>query len=310
MFEHTTVLLEETVSGLNINPDGIYVDCTLGGAGHSSLILSKLSPNGKLIAFDQDETAIKHAKEKLSEYGEQIVFVQKNFIHLKAELERRNIDKVDGIVYDLGVSSPQLDNPERGFSYQFDSPLDMRMDQSSSLTAYEVVNNWSYEKLVKIFFKYGEEKFSKQIARKIEEARKKHPIETTGQLVELIKEAIPAPARRKGGHPAKRVFQAIRIAVNDELAAFEQSLLQAIDLLKEGGRICVITFHSLEDRICKTTFKKASEGPDLPPGLPVIPDEYKPVLKLVTRKPILPTEEEINRNHRARSAKLRIAEKL
>lgn len=310
MFEHTTVLLQETVNGLNIKPDGIYVDCTMGGAGHSSLILSKLSPKGRLYAFDQDDTAILHAEEKLAPYGERITIIKSNFLYLKEELEKRGVEKVDGILYDLGVSSPQLDTPERGFSYHYDAPLDMRMDQEAEISAYEVINHWSYENLVKIFFKYGEEKFSKQIARKIEAEREIKPIETTGELVEIIKEAIPAPARRKGGHPAKRIFQAVRIAVNDELGVFERSLQQAIDLLNPGGRICVITFHSLEDRICKTTFKRASETPDLPPGLPMIPEEYKPILKLITRKPILPSEEELEANNRSRSAKLRIAEKI
>ncbi|MGG0717799.1 16S rRNA (cytosine(1402)-N(4))-methyltransferase RsmH [Robertmurraya massiliosenegalensis] len=310
MFEHTTVLLHETVDGLNINPDGIYVDCTMGGAGHSSLILSKLSSKGKLYAFDQDDIAIANAKEKLAQYGEQITIIKSNFLYLKEELAKRGVDQVDGILYDLGVSSPQLDTPERGFSYHHDAPLDMRMDQEAPISAYDVVNEWSFNDLLRIFHRYGEEKFSKQIARKIEAARENKPIETTGELVDIIKDAIPAPARRKGGHPAKRIFQAIRIAVNDELGVFEKSLQQAIEILAPGGRISVITFHSLEDRICKVTFKKASEIPDLPHGLPIIPDEYKPVLKLVTRKPILPTEEELEENNRARSAKLRIAEKL
>ncbi|WP_066289418.1 16S rRNA (cytosine(1402)-N(4))-methyltransferase RsmH [Bacillus sp. FJAT-29937] len=310
MFEHTTVLLKETVDGLDIHPEGVYVDCTLGGAGHSELILSKLSGNGKLYAFDQDDTAILHAKEKLAKYGDRITIIKSNFEHLQAELEKLGVYQVDGVLYDLGVSSPQLDTPERGFSYHHDAPLDMRMDMEADFSAYDVVNHWSYGDLVKIFFKYGEEKFSKQIARKIEAAREVSPIETTGKLVELIKEAIPAPARRKGGHPGKRVFQAIRIAVNDELGVFERSLQQAIDILKPGGRISVITFHSLEDRICKVSFKSASETPNLPPGLPIIPDEYKPVIKLITRKPITPSEEELEMNNRARSAKLRIAEKL
>ncbi|KAB2337410.1 16S rRNA (cytosine(1402)-N(4))-methyltransferase RsmH [Cytobacillus depressus] len=310
MFEHTTVLLQETVEGLNIHPDGVYVDCTLGGAGHSELILSKLSENGKLYAFDQDDTAILHAKEKLKKYGDRITFIKSNFEHLQEELEKLGVEKVDGVLYDLGVSSPQLDTPERGFSYHHDAPLDMRMDMDANLSAYDVVNQWSFNELVKIFFKYGEEKFSKQIARKIEAARETAPINTTGELVEIIKDTIPAPARRKGGHPAKRIFQAIRIAVNDELGVFERSLQQAIDILKSGGRISVITFHSLEDRICKVTFKNASETPNLPPGLPIIPDEYKPVIKLITRKPIVPSENELEANNRARSAKLRIAEKL
>ncbi|MDZ5470693.1 16S rRNA (cytosine(1402)-N(4))-methyltransferase RsmH [Bacillus sp. 31A1R] len=310
MFEHTTVLLDETVDGLNINPDGIYVDCTMGGAGHSALILSKLSEKGKLYAFDQDETAIAHAKEKLAEYGDRVTIIKSNFEHLQEELEKLGIHKVDGVLYDLGVSSPQLDTPERGFSYHNDAPLDMRMDQDADFSAYDVINHWSYEEMVKIFFKYGEEKFSKQIARKIEANRATKPIETTGELVEIIKDAIPAPARRKGGHPAKRIFQAVRIAVNDELGVFERSLEQAIQILNPGGRISVITFHSLEDRICKVTLKKHSETPNLPPGIPIIPDEYKPILKLITRKPILPSDEELEANNRARSAKLRVAEKL
>jgi 16S rRNA (cytosine1402-N4)-methyltransferase len=309
MFQHTTVLLKETVNGLNIKPDGIYVDCTLGGAGHSEYLLSKLSDQGKLFSFDQDETAIENAKVRLSQYANRVTLIQSNFKYLKEELSARGIEKVDGVLYDLGVSSPQLDTPERGFSYQHDAPLDMRMDKSASISAFDVVNFWAYEDLVRIFFQYGEEKFSKQIARKIEASRAKKPIETTFELVELIKDGIPAPARRKGGHPAKRVFQAIRIAVNDELHVFEDSLEQAISILNPKGRISVITFHSLEDRICKKVFKAASSLPDLPHGLPVVPDEYKPTLKLITRKPILPSEEELEDNNRARSAKLRIAEK-
>ncbi len=309
MFQHTTVLLKETVNGLNIKPDGIYVDCTLGGAGHSEYLLSKLSGQGKLFSFDQDETAIENAKVRLSQYANRVTLIQSNFKYLKEELSARGIEKVDGVLYDLGVSSPQLDTPERGFSYQHDASLDMRMDKSASISAFDVVNFWTYEDLVRIFFQYGEEKFSKQIARKIEASRAKKPIETTFELVELIKDGIPAPARRKGGHPAKRVFQAIRIAVNDELHVFEDSLEQAISILNPKGRISVITFHSLEDRICKKVFKAASSLPDLPHGLPVVPDEYKPTLKLITRKPILPSEEELEDNNRARSAKLRIAEK-
>lgn len=310
MFKHTTVLLKETVDGLNIKPDGFYVDCTLGGAGHSEYLLSQLSSKGRLFAFDQDETAISHAKEKLKQYANQVVFIKSNFRYIKEELNHIGIEKVDGILYDLGVSSPQLDTPERGFSYHNDAPLDMRMDLQGDISAYEVVNNWPYEDLVRIFFKYGEEKFSKQIARKIEAAREKGPIKTTGELVELIKEGIPAPARRKGGHPAKRVFQAIRIAVNDELGVFEDSLKSAIDLLNPEGRISVITFHSLEDRICKSIFKEESTGPELPPGLPIVPKEYQPKLKLITRKPIIPNEVELLENNRARSAKLRIAERI
>ncbi|BCD24800.1 S-adenosyl-methyltransferase MraW [Bacillus cereus] len=309
MFNHVTVLLKETVDGLDIKPGGTYVDCTLGGGGHSSYLLSQLTEGGRLIAFDQDEIAIQNAKEKFSSYGEQFITVRSNFRYLSEKLQELGITEVDGILFDLGVSSPQLDTPERGFSYHHDAPLDMRMDQDAPLTAYDVVNSWSYEQLVRIFFQYGEEKFSKQIARKIEAYRENKAIETTGELVELIKEGIPAPARRTGGHPAKRVFQAIRIAVNDELKVFEEALESAIEMVKPGGRVSVITFHSLEDRICKTTFKRNSTTPQLPPGLPIIPDEFKPKLKLITRKPILPSEIELEENNRARSAKLRIAEK-
>lgn len=309
MFNHVTVLLKETVDGLDIKPGGTYVDCTLGGGGHSSYLLSQLTEGGRLIAFDQDEIAIQNAKEKFSSYGEQFITVKSNFRYLSEKLQELGITEVDGILFDLGVSSPQLDTPERGFSYHHDAPLDMRMDQDAPLTAYDVVNSWSYEQLVRIFFQYGEEKFSKQIARKIEAYRENKAIETTGELVELIKEGIPAPARRTGGHPAKRVFQAIRIAVNDELKVFEEALESAIEMVKPGGRVSVITFHSLEDRICKTTFKRNSTTPQLPPGLPIIPDEFKPKLKLITRKPILPSDIESEENNRARSAKLRIAEK-
>jgi 16S rRNA (cytosine1402-N4)-methyltransferase len=310
MFQHKTVLLDEAVQGLNIKEDGIYVDCTLGGAGHSSEIAKRLTGNGRLYAFDQDESAIKHAQEKLSDYTDKVTLIKSNFTHITEKLKEHGVTAVDGILFDLGVSSPQLDTPERGFSYHHDAPLDMRMDKDSPLTAYEIVNTWSYEQLLRIFFQYGEEKFSKQIVRKIEAAREKSPIKTTTELVELIKEGIPAPARRTGGHPAKRVFQAIRIAVNNELKVFEEAIAQSIELLKPNGRVCVITFHSLEDRICKVVFKKGSEGPQLPHGLPMIPDEYKPKLKLITRKPIIPADIEIEENNRARSAKLRIAERL
>jgi len=310
LFHHTTVLLKETVDGLAIRPDGIYVDCTLGGAGHSEYLVQQLNEKGRLICFDQDMTAIENAKLKLAPYLDKVTFVHANFRYLKDELNQIGVEKVDGILYDLGVSSPQLDTPERGFSYNYDAPLDMRMDQTSELTAYHVVNDWPYEKLLKIFFRYGEEKFSKQIARKIEKAREVEPIATTFQLVELIKEGIPAAARRTGGHPAKRIFQAIRIAVNDELGAAEDSLEDAIKLIKVGGRVSVITFHSLEDRLTKTIFKEASSLPELPPNLPMIPAGMEPMLRVVTRKPIVPSEEELAVNNRSRSAKLRIVEKL
>ncbi|WP_026560472.1 16S rRNA (cytosine(1402)-N(4))-methyltransferase RsmH [Bacillus sp. J37] len=310
MFKHTTVLLKETVDGLNIKEDGIYVDCTLGGAGHSSYLLSKLSKKGHLYAFDQDDVALNNAKEKLASYEGQVTFIKSNFRYLAEKLAELEVEKVDGILFDLGVSSPQLDTPERGFSYHHDAPLDMRMDQQSDISGYDVVNTWSYEQLVKIFFRYGEEKFSKQIARKIESHRELQPIRTTGELVEIIKDAIPAPARRKGGHPAKRIFQAIRIAVNDELKVFEEAIAQSIELLKPQGRVSVITFHSLEDRICKTAFKEAATPPELPRNMPFIPEGYEPKVKVITRKPILPSEQELEENNRARSAKLRIAEKI
>ena len=307
MFKHYSVLLEEAVEGLNIKEDGIYVDCTLGGAGHSLEILKKLT-TGKLYAFDQDNVALENAKIKLSEYADKVVFIKSNFENLKEKLAEQNVYEVDGVLYDLGVSSPQLDTPERGFSYNYDTRLDMRMDTDASMSAYEVVNEYSYHDLVRIFYRYGEEKFSKQIARNIEKKRELVPIETTFQLVDIIKESIPAAKRRTGGHPAKRVFQAIRIAVNNELSVFENSLEQAIDNVKVGGRISVITFHSLEDRICKQIFNSYAKNKDIPKNLPVLPEESLSKLKLITRKPICPSERELEENNRSRSAKLRIAE--
>lgn len=310
MFHHVSVLLRETVDKLDIKPDGTYVDCTLGGAGHSLYLAEQLNDDGHLIAIDQDETAIQHAKNILKDHIHKVTFVQDNFRNLEHILESLDISKVDGVLYDLGVSSPQLDTPERGFSYHYDAKLDMRMDQTQSLSAYEVINEWPYEQLVKTFFRYGEEKFSKQIARKIEARRENAPIETTFELVDLIKEGIPAAKRRKGGHPAKRVFQAVRIAVNDELGAFEESIEAAIQHVKVGGRISVITFHSLEDRLCKQVFQEYEKGPDVPRGLPVVPEEYQPKLRRVNRKPIISDDEELEENNRARSAKLRVAEIL
>ena len=310
VFHHISVMLNETIDYLNIKEDGVYVDCTLGGAGHALYLLNQLNDKGRLIAIDQDLTAIENAKEVLKEHLHKVTFVHNNFRELTNILNELEIEKVDGIYYDLGVSSPQLDVPERGFSYHNDAKLDMRMDQTQSLSAYEVVNQWSYEALVRIFFRYGEEKFSKQIARRIEAHREQQPIETTLELVDVIKEGIPAKARRKGGHPAKRVFQAIRIAVNDELSAFEDSVEQAIECVKVGGRISVITFHSLEDRLCKQIFQEFEKGPDVPRGLPVIPEAYTPKLKRVNRKPITATDDDLNENNRARSAKLRVAEIL
>lgn len=311
-FKHTTVLLEETVNGLDVKEDGIYVDCTLGGGGHSRLILSELGENGHLYSFDQDQTAIDYNQKNLAEYVAkgQVTFVKSNFRNLKNELNHLGIDGVDGVLYDLGVSSPQFDDAERGFSYRFDAPLDMRMDQTQKLNAREVVNEWSYNDLVRIFFRYGEEKYSKQVARKIESTREEKPIETTGELADLIKSAIPAAARRTGGHPAKKIFQAIRIAVNDELGALEESLEQALQILNPAGRISVITFQSLEDRLVKRMFKEQTEIGDLPAGLPIIPDDMKPKYKLINRKPIIPSEDELEENRRSHSAKLRIIEKL
>jgi len=307
MFKHYSVLLEEAVEGLNIKEDGIYVDCTLGGAGHSLEILKKLT-TGKLYAFDQDNVALENAKIKLSEYADKVVFIKSNFENLKEKLAEQNVYEVDGVLYDLGVSSPQLDTPERGFSYNYDTRLDMRMDTDASISAYEVVNEYSYHDLVRIFYRYGEEKFSKQIARNIEKKRELAPIETTFQLVDIIKESIPAAKRRTGGHPAKRVFQAIRIAVNNELSVFENSLEQAIDIVKVSGRISVITFHSLEDRICKQIFNSYAKNKEIPKNLPILPNESLSKLKLITRKPICPSDKELEENNRSRSAKLRVAE--
>lgn len=312
MFKHVTVLLHETVDNLNVKPDGVYVDCTLGGAGHSEYLLSQLT-TGHLYCFDQDQMAIDHAKERLASAVEagKVTFIHANFRHLKQELANCGVTHVDGILYDLGVSSPQLDLIERGFSYHQNAQLDMRMDQSASLTAKMVINDWPYDELVRIFYRYGEEKFSKQIARNIERIRQDHVIETTGELVDIIKATIPAPARRKGGHPAKRIFQAVRIAVNDELAAVEDSLEQAFEVLSVGGRISVISFHSLEDRIVKTMFKQQSTAPEVPKNLPILPSEMNGAdFKLITRKPILPTEQELEDNSRSQSAKLRVIERV
>ena len=310
-FKHETVLLHETVDGLDIKPDGVYVDCTLGGAGHAQYLLDQLGPQGHLYAFDQDMTAINNAKLKLADYVEkgQVTFIHQNFRHLKQALEELGIDQVDGIYYDLGVSSPQLDVAERGFSYGQEARLDMRMNQEQALSAYEVVNDWPYEDLVHILYRYGEEKFAKRIARAIEERRAQRPIETTTELAEIVKMAIPAATRRTGGHPAKRSFQAIRIAVNDELGAVEDSLEKALTLLKPEGRISVITFHSLEDRLVKQLFKEVSQGPEVPRGLPVLPGQMQAPFALVNRKPIVASPEELEANNRSRSAKLRILRK-
>jgi 16S rRNA (cytosine1402-N4)-methyltransferase len=310
MFHHITVLHQEAVDGLAIKPGGIYVDCTLGGAGHSSLIASRLTEGGRLISIDQDDYALASAKERLAPYMEHVTLVKSNFRRIKQVLEDLGLSRVDGVLFDLGVSSPQLDEADRGFSYNADAPLDMRMDRTQSLTAHEVINEWPEEKLASIIFEYGEEKFARRIAREIALERKSRPIETTGEFVEIIKRGIPAAARRTGPHPAKRTFQAIRIAVNDELNAFKEALQASIELLAPGGRTSVITFHSLEDRICKQTYQEYSKGCVCPPDFPQCVCGNKPVVKVITRKPIVPSEAELNENRRARSAKLRIAEKL
>ncbi len=309
MFHHKSVLLQETIEGLNIKEDGIYVDCTLGGGGHSSEILKRLT-SGHLYCFDQDQVAITAAKERLSKISNNFTIIYSNFKNLKEELAKLGVHHVDGIVFDLGVSSPQFDDGERGFSYNYDARLDMRMDRQNPLSAYEIVNTYSYEQLVKILYKYSEEKFAKQIARMIEKQRQEKPIETTFELVEIVKSAIPAAARRKGGHPAKRTFQALRIAVNDELNVFDEALNDALKITKVSGRIAVITFHSLEDKICKYTFQEVTQLPRLPQGMPIIPDELQPRFQKITKKPIVAGDDELEENHRSHSAKLRIIERV
>lgn len=310
MFDHYSVLAEEVIDGLAIKPNGTYIDCTLGSGGHAEKIASKLNDGGLLVAFDQDIDALNAAKNRLAPYLERIIFIHANFHELKDVLKEYQIKYIDGILFDLGVSSPQLDRKERGFSYQHDGKLDMRMNQQGTLDAEEIVNTWSYGALVAIFFKYGEEKFSKQIARHIINQREKQPIQTTYELVDIIKESIPAPARRKGGHPAKRIFQALRIAVNDELEVFNDTLHQAAEMVSMKGRVVVITFHSLEDRMCKQAFKKWSTPLETPKGLPVVPEGHEPPFQLINRKPISASPRELEENRRSRSAKLRIAEKV
>lgn len=308
-FKHTTVLLQEAVEFWFTDPDGIYVDCTLGGAGHSRLLLSRLSLAGRLIGFDQDPLAIAHA-ESLMASDKRLILVRSNFAHLEQKLQELQIPPVHGILFDLGVSSPQLDQAERGFSYMQDAPLDMRMDPRASLTAREIVNEWSQADLNSIIWRYGEEKWAKRIAEFIIHARASHSINSTGELVEVIKAAIPASARREGPHPAKRTFQALRIAVNDELGVLERALDQAITYLRPGGRLAVITFHSLEDRIVKERMQTWLGRCTCPPGLPVCSCGAKSIARLVTRKPLLPAPDEVELNPRARSAKLRVAEKI
>lgn len=309
-FQHQSVLLNESIENLNIKPDGVYVDATTGGAGHSAVIASKLGKDGMLICIDQDQTAINVARVRLAEVKPEIKFFRKNFVYLPQILSEIGINKVDGILFDLGVSSPQLDEDIRGFSYKNDAPLDMRMDQSQPFSAAHLVNTASVDELAKIFWEYGEERWSKRIANYINNSRREKPIETTGELAAIIKEAIPAAARRNGPHPARRVFQALRIAVNKELDVLQEGLDQALKLLNPGGRIVVISFHSLEDRIVKTTFAKWAKGCICPRNIPICQCGIIPKIKILTKKPIIPTKDEIQVNPRSRSSKLRSAEKL
>lgn len=310
MMKHYSVLLNECIEGLSIQEDGIYVDGTLGRGGHSSEILKRI-PKGHLYAFDRDISAIKESTPRLQEIGNNFTCIHSAFSNLKEELHKLGVDGMDGMLLDLGVSSPQFDEADRGFSYRFDAPLDMRMDQSQELSAYTIVNTWSYEELVSIFYRYGEENFSKQIARKIEQAREKKRIETTGELVKIIKSALPMKVLNKKGHPAKKIFQAIRIAVNDELGELETVLKDALDLLHVGGRLCVISFQSLEDRIVKETFASYSKPKQIDKRIPILPQDMEEVsYRLINRKPILANEEELSENNRSHSAKLRIIERI
>ena len=308
-FHHVSVLLEECIAGLNIRPDGIYLDGTLGGAGHSSRIVSCLT-TGRLIGVDRDETALAFARERLAPYMDRVTLVHSNFKEVPGILEDLGIPGVDGMLFDLGVSSPQLDDALRGFSYMADAPLDMRMDRSEGLSAYEIVNQWPREELRRILFEYGEERYAPLIAAAIERRRGEKPIETTLQLVDVIRGAVPAKALREKQHPAKRTFQAIRIAVNDELGSVSTLMEAAVDCLNPGGRLAVITFHSLEDRIVKTAMNAAAKGCTCPPDFPVCVCGKKPRVRVITRKPIEPSEAELNENPRSRSARLRICEKL
>ena len=308
-FKHISVLLDETIDGLDIKPDGIYVDGTLGGGGHSYEILKRLSPKGRLIGIDQDGEALKAAGERLKEFENQITLVRSNYCEIDKVLKELNVEKVDGILLDIGVSSYQLDNLERGFSYKSDAPLDMRMDTRQELTAADVVNTYSENELFKIIKDYGEDKFAKNIAKHIVLARKEKPLETTKELSEVIKRAIPMKVQAKGGHPAKKTFQAIRIEVNQELTVLKESIDKMIDLLKPNGRICIITFHSLEDRIVKTKFRENENPCTCPPNFPVCFCGKKSKGKVITRKPIIPSEDEIEENKRAKSSKLRIFER-
>ena len=307
-YNHISVLLNESIQQLNIKKNGVYVDCTLGGGGHSSEILKRI-PNGHLYAFDQDSFAINTADEKLKKIASNYTLINENFVNIKVALEEENVYGVDGILYDLGVSSFQLDIPERGFSYRFDGPLDMRMDQTAELDAYTVVNTYDEKSLVRILFEYGEEKFARLIARKIVSEREKKPIETTLELVEIIKKALPASVLRNSSHPAKQTFQAIRIEVNHELDILKKALEDGLSLLNKNGRMVVITFHSLEDCIVKKLFKEKTTL-QLPKDLPYIPEGYEIEFKLINSKVILPSESEISNNLRSHSAKMRVIEKI
>ena len=310
-FNHYSVLLNETLENLNIKPDGIYVDGTLGGGGHAYQVASRLSEKGRLIGIDQDADAIAAAGERLKEFGDKITIIRSNYANMKEELHRIGVEKVDGIVLDLGVSSFQLDTPERGFTYRDENaPLDMRMDDRQSLTAKDIVNGYSEMDLYRIIRDYGEDKFAKNIAKHIVQERAKKPIETTGELTEIIRASIPMKVQMTGGHPAKRTFQAIRIELNKELEVLQDNLDDMIDLLNPGGRICIITFHSLEDRIVKTNFKRNENPCTCPSDFPVCVCGKKSKGKVVTRKPILPSEEELEVNSRSKSAKLRVFERV
>ena len=308
-FHHVSVLLDECIENLNIKPDGIYVDGTLGGAGHSSVIASKLT-TGRLIGIDRDQKALKAAGERLAPYADRVTLVHSNFSEMDHVLENLGIEGVDGILLDLGVSSPQLEEAERGFSYMADAPLDMRMNAQDALSAYEVVNTWPREELRRILYEYGEERYAPQIAAAIERRRNEKPIESTLELVDVIRSAMPPQALREKQHPAKRSFQAIRIAVNDELGAVGRVMEVAVPKLNRGGRLCIITFHSLEDRIVKNGMAANAKGCTCPPEFPVCICGNKPKVKLISRKPIVTGKEELDRNPRARSAKLRVCEKL
>lgn len=308
-FKHTSVLLEETIENLNIRPDGVYADGTLGGAGHASEVCKRLSATGRFFGIDQDEAAIKAAGERLAVFGDRVTIIRSNYRDMVRQLQQRGVCGVDGIVLDLGVSSYQLDEADRGFTYRFDAPLDMRMDQRQEKTAGDIVNTYSESELYRVIRDYGEDQFARNIAKHICMARQKDLIRTTGELVEIIKQSIPMKVRMKGGHPAKKTFQALRIELNQELTVLEESLDDMIGFLNDGGRICIITFHSLEDRIVKSIFRKNENPCICPPNFPVCVCGRKSQGKVITRKPILPSADEMEHNPRSKSAKLRVFEK-